>query len=318
MAKRTPGLELVSTILPKSIHALGPKVEGLYRRYYVLWHWKDIVGEAIASNVQPMGIEHGKLWLYAPNPSWRNELQMMQWEILQKVNNFAGERLVKEMHFGRKWERPPVSGREETTESKEEFHLGKILNKVNLSNSKIRKIEEECIFVEDDSLRKKMQNLLLKEEKLKALKEHKGWHSCADCDALCPEEEERCSICERRYREKIRRKVRRLLHELPWLRYGEILEQVPECTPYLVNSTRASMVQEWAGKVKLKEVDSLAAKRLVMLYLCLPPEQLTEDVTRRTLYQLRRDLLKPEEFEPVKRYDYLRKGRGRRVPPSGK
>ena len=85
MTKRTPGLELIDTIIPKSIHELGPKVEKLYRRCFVLWHWKDIVGEGIASNVKPMGIEHKKLWLYSADSSWRNEIQMMQMEITPKM-----------------------------------------------------------------------------------------------------------------------------------------------------------------------------------------------------------------------------------------
>ena len=38
MAKRSPGLEQVNLILPKSIHAMGAHVEKLYRRHFVLWH----------------------------------------------------------------------------------------------------------------------------------------------------------------------------------------------------------------------------------------------------------------------------------------
>lgn len=321
MAKRTPGLETVETILPKSIHALGPKVEKRYRRHFVLWHWKDIVGDAIASNVLPMGIEHERLWLYAKNATWRNEVQMMQPEILQKVNNCAGERLVREMRFGRKWERLSP-GKEPSGETGPEFHLGREIERMNLSDPELSSVKDACSSVEDEELKKKIQLLLIKNKKLTKLKQSRNWHPCRDCGALCPDGASRCSICASRHEGEIRRAVRKLLQELPWLRYGELRGQIPECTPYMVNSLRASMVQELAMTLKLEDYKTLGAKRLVMLHLCLPPEQLTEDLVKRTLYSFRRDLSRSGEFKPLKRYDYLpqkkRKAGGPRVPSSGK
>lgn len=307
MTKRTPGLELVDTILPKSIHDLGPKAEKLYRRYFILWHWKDIVGEAIASNVKPMGIEHGKLWLYSADSSWRNEIQMMQTEILQKVNRYAGEKLVTEMQFCRKWEH--VSSydldEERRKEQPKEFHLGKTLQKVNLTEEEIQKARSTCSAIAEGELRDHMQRLVLNHRKLTKLKEMHQWHKCMDCSNLCPKGEVRCNSCARRHASETRGKIRSILMELPWLRYGEIQKQVPECTPYMVNSQRASMVQTMAKRVELKDFRSLGAKHLVMLHLCLPPEQLTEDLVKSTLYLLKKDLAVPKEFKPVKRSDYL-------------
>lgn len=318
MAKRTPGLEQVNLIIPKSIHAMGSHVEKLYRRHFVLWHWRDIVGEAIASNVRPMGIEHGRLWLYTADSSWRNEIQMMQTDILQKVNGYAGERLVTEMRFGRKWEKPAFT--EDTREKENNKKTFKrVLLKMNLSEEEMEGLKRECLFVEDEQLRKKFFRLLLIQRKLTKWKIDQGWHTCLDCGALCPEESLRCSVCSSRYEEGIRERVRSVLRDLPWLRYGEIRKQVPESTPYMVNSIRASMVQQLAKTVELKEWESLAAKQLVMLHLCLPPEQLTEDILKQTVYRLRKDLSQSEEFHPVRRRDYItgRKAGRRHVSSSG-
>ena len=319
MAKRTPGLELVASIIPKSVHALGPEVEKKYRRFYVLWHWADIVGNAIAANVHPIGMEHGRLWLYTPSASWRNEIQMMQMEILQKVNRYAGEKLVSEMRFSGRREKVLVFDR---TELPPPVHFGRELAKKNLPKEKIEDIRQECSSVEDDDLRMKLQELLLKQGKLNQWREEQGWHPCVDCGVLCPKDAKRCTVCSARHEEAVRERVYRILQELPWLRYGEIKAQVPECTSYMASSLRASMVQELARKVKLEDIRSLAAKRLVMLYHCLPPEQLTEDLIRRTLYKLRLDLVRPENFKPMKRYDYIlrgkEKGREPHVPSSGK
>ncbi|MBR3458445.1 MAG: hypothetical protein IKH16_09900, partial [Selenomonadaceae bacterium] len=98
----------------------------------------------------------------------------------------------------------------------------------------------------------------------------------------------------------------------PLARCGELQDYLPGITPYMVNSVRASMVQKLAAHVKLEDMGSMDANMLVMLYRCLPPEQLNEDVIRRTMYSLRKDLAKPTEFKPYKRYDVIRLGKKRR------
>ena len=82
---RTPGIEAASRILPKSIHALGPAVERLYYCHSVLFHWPQIVGNAIAANVEAVRIVKRTLWLYSYDATWRNQIQMMQLDVLQKV-----------------------------------------------------------------------------------------------------------------------------------------------------------------------------------------------------------------------------------------
>ncbi len=86
---RTPGIERASRILPKSIHALGSNVEHLYYCHSVLFHWPQIVGNAIAANVEAVRIVRETLWLYSYDATWRNQIQMMQLDVLQKVNNLS-------------------------------------------------------------------------------------------------------------------------------------------------------------------------------------------------------------------------------------
>ena len=243
---------------------------------------------------------------------------MMQTEILQKVNNCAGERLVTEMRFGRRWEKSAIIEENKKNNNKNTFK--RYLSKYRLTKKETENLKKECLSVEDEKLRKKFYRLLLIRRKLEKWKKEQGWHACADCGVLCPKESSRCSVCHSRHEKNIREKVRSLLRDLPWLRYGEIRKQVPECTPYLVNSIRASMVQKLAKSVELKEWESLVAKNLVMLYLCLPPEQLTEDILKRTVYRLRKDLSRSEEFRPVRRRDYItgRKAGKGNVSSSGK
>ena len=55
--RRNPGMEKINQVIPKSIHALGKKIERTYQERFVLARWLEIVGEGIAAHVQPIGIE---------------------------------------------------------------------------------------------------------------------------------------------------------------------------------------------------------------------------------------------------------------------
>ena len=117
--------------------------------------------------------------------------------------------------------------------------------------------------------------------------------------------------------------IRRYMLDLPWARYAQIKETVP-CTPAMVASERSRLVQELGRRIEFGDWESLEAKTLVMLYRSLRPEQLSEEIVRRTLYDLRRDLAKGAVFRPfpkraevmAKEKDGRRRGEGDHVSPS--
>ncbi len=319
METRTPGLELLDRILPKSIHSLGAKAEKLYRRHFVLCRWQSLVGQMIAQNVQAVGIEGKTLWLYAENPSWRNEIQMRQLEILQLVNNCAGERLVREIRFGKRQQTFSPTDISGEFGKEEDFHFEKKLRQVNLTEAELQEIRVQCENVEDEELKKHLLRLSIKHQQLAKLKKEKEWHVCKDCSALCPKKELRCSVCKGKHEAWLRQEVRKVLQDIPWASYKEVKVNVPECTTYMLNSQRASLVQIWAKEARLDQLDTLEAKRLVMLYKCLPPQCLTEDIIRKTMYDLRFDLAqspKMEKFKPVRRRDYISSRHGKRADGS--
>ena len=103
MAKRTPGLEKVVSIIPKAIHELGPKQEREFYQHWVLWHWEDIVGKAYAQNVKAVRIEREVLYVCCRNPAWSNETRYQMPRIIQKVNNYAGGKMIKDIRLSRSW-----------------------------------------------------------------------------------------------------------------------------------------------------------------------------------------------------------------------
>lgn len=295
-------MESTGRILPKTIHELGPAFEHLYYCNSALVHWPDIVGAMIAQNVEAVRIIRETLWLYTYDSSWRNQIALMQQEILQRVNNFAGQALVKELRFAR-------SGNErrtlQETPMDEGIDYAKALPKINLTDDEIAALREACAHVENDDLRESLFRLSLKQAKLEHLRRDLGYHKCADCGVLCEPTATRCPSCALQHREAIRHAIHHYLTDIPWARFAEIQHEIPEATPELLASVRAGYVRELAAEVLLEEPDTMQAKTLTMAFRCIPPDQLTEEKVRRTLWYLRGDLARPKEWKPIRRYDYL-------------
>ena len=57
-----------------AIHRLGPSFERGYIAHLTLAHWADIMGEMVARRVRAVYVKDSKLYLYAPDAVWKNEM----------------------------------------------------------------------------------------------------------------------------------------------------------------------------------------------------------------------------------------------------
>lgn len=301
-----PYAESAAKILPRTIHDLGPAFEHQFYCNSVVFHWPDIVGPAIAQSVEAVRIIRTTLWLFTWDSAWRNQIAYMQEHVIQKVNNFAGQALIKELRFAR-------TGRERhalaNLPADEGIDYAKALPKINLTDEEIAAVRQKCAQVESDDLRESLLRLSLKQAKLQRLRELLGYHKCQDCNTLCEPQRKRCPSCELRHREAIRLAIHHYLADCPWARFAEVQHEIPETTPELLASVRAGYIRELASQVYLEHPETLEAKTLTMAFRLIPPEYVTEEKVRRTLWYLRKDLAKPEVWRPIRRYEYLGLGK---------
>lgn len=61
--------------------------------------WGDVVGKKIAENTEIVSVEHGVLFVRASSSSWSQELQLKKKEILLKVNNKIGNKVITDLRF---------------------------------------------------------------------------------------------------------------------------------------------------------------------------------------------------------------------------
>ena len=308
--RRNPGMEKINHVIPKSIHALGKKIERMYQEHFVLARWQEIVGAGIAAHVWPLAVEGDELILYAAAPAWRNEIMLMQLMILARFNNIAGFEMVKKIRFS--WQKSDVWRRAEKndssdmddTEGQEAYR--KALQEMQLTEEEQEACTRSIASVGNPALREKLLHLFEKRRKSEKARKAAGDAPCPHCGRLVAGGR-LCLACAMQAKKEKRRLLRRLLLDLPWARYAEIQEHIP-CTPAMVASERSRLSQELARRIKFGDWESLEAKTLVMLYRSLRPEQLTEEIVRRTLYDLRHEMAEGTVFSPFpKRSDFMKK-----------
>lgn len=62
-------------------------------------NWTKIVGKEIAKKAHPVALKNGHLVLKTENSTWSQELSFMDEELIEKINKFAGECIVKKIRF---------------------------------------------------------------------------------------------------------------------------------------------------------------------------------------------------------------------------
>lgn len=308
---RSPGLERPDSIIRKTLHHMGEHCEKKYYMHWVLWHWPDIVGDFIAHNTKVQGIRKETLYIYSANSALRNELQMMMPQIVQSVNNFAGQRLIANVAFTKEWTKADSEGIEEIrlASTEQEENLGKERRSVPLTPEEMQAAEKLAAEADDADIAQAIAGLYRRHLQMQKLKLAKNYQKCPQCGQLMEPERTICADCAAKQQERIRAAVRQVLRDMPWGRYPDVKEYVPECTPKIVNEQRSMMVQQLAADVDVNDKTSMKARTLVMLYRCLPPEQLNEDNITRALYALRFDLHRPKDYKAPKRYEVINLGR---------
>jgi len=61
--------------------------------------WEQAVGEALAKNTKPLRLYRSTLIVIVPSQAWRKELHLMRTEIVTKINENAGFRLIQDVEF---------------------------------------------------------------------------------------------------------------------------------------------------------------------------------------------------------------------------
>ena len=272
-----------------AIHRLGTAFAQDYIAHSAVAHWADMMGEMVARRVQAVSIRDGKLYLYAPDATWKNEMRMSMPEIVQRINNFAGGRMVQEVAFTRSRRAHIQEAAEEETPAS----YARAVVQTGLSDAEIAAGKALSCLTEDEALRVRFQRAYLLTRKAMHLKRQRGFSPCPSCGRLMKEE---CFDCQRAAERHARRAVRDVLRTMPWAKLADVIKCVPVCTALMLGSERADLVREIAGETEYTDRDSENARMLTMLHRGLPPDEVTPKKIQSTFWELRNELITTRAF----------------------
>lgn len=276
--------ETGNTIVPKTMKKLGLLKE--YKKHQIFYSWGDIVGKEMGKHISPQEFEFGVLYVYASSSVWANNFQYLKLEIIDKLNEFLGYELIKDIQFTR----IKNKNRENySTILERKVDLGKYVKKMPITEEDIVIARERVKHITDDKLKDKLISVYLKGIQLTKLKEAYGWIPCERCRRLTPKDKPVCFSCQRDINQDIQEEILIILQEMPWATYKDIIQYV-DCTPDMVKKQRDRLIQTIASQLSPDDCDSIEAMKLVMLYKSISPEKLNDYIVKDVLNKLRFDM----------------------------
>lgn len=61
--------------------------------------WNQVVGSRVAENTEPDKVEHGVIIVKVSTPTWRQELYFQKNEIIDKINEKIGKKVIRDIRF---------------------------------------------------------------------------------------------------------------------------------------------------------------------------------------------------------------------------
>ncbi|MBN1398342.1 MAG: DUF721 domain-containing protein [Bacteroidetes bacterium] len=95
--KKPKSIKSIETAIEELINDLGIKKKLVEVDAVV--HWEEVVGKKIAQMTEATRITKGVLFVSVKTSTWRNELTIRKKEIIEKLNNFIGKEIVKDIKF---------------------------------------------------------------------------------------------------------------------------------------------------------------------------------------------------------------------------
>lgn len=98
MKQRKPPKEKpIRLVLERFFRSIG--LENRIEENLAFAFWDSVVGKEIALHTEPEKIVKGTVIVKVDNDVWRNELSFFKNEIIQKLNNKIGKKLIQEIKF---------------------------------------------------------------------------------------------------------------------------------------------------------------------------------------------------------------------------
>ena len=82
----------IGEVVDRLVQGMGAPSAGAFA--VVFSRWKEVVGEQVAANAQPLSLRDGKLVLGVEQPGWATQLRYLETDLLARLREACGEGVV--------------------------------------------------------------------------------------------------------------------------------------------------------------------------------------------------------------------------------
>ena len=157
MDKSTEKTERIDLLLDGLIRDYGLDHKVLEAKAFAAW--KEVVGELIARNAQPISLVNGKLTVYASAHVWVNELRLLREQVIPKINKAVNCPAVKTLEFFIK----PIHSSKPAKIQRFRRQKRLKLEDIELDPETLKRIDQTVASVEDPDLKAHLKRLFIKQ-----------------------------------------------------------------------------------------------------------------------------------------------------------
>lgn len=276
-------MEKMANILTNTIKNMG--LQKKYNSQSVIVHWRKIVGDDISAHTYPVLVQSGILVISVNNSVWCHHLSMMKESIIDKINDFIGEKLILDIRF--QAGNLKNSQKEENNEIDEQLNSKYKISKIKLDTTDIQIINETVEHVHDKYLKQKLLRVMRKDFTYKKIKKQNNWHQCASCTVLCPPDQTYCSVCKLNKKNQVIINIISTLKEIPWIHHRELNDHIP-CTDEEFHQAKYTLVSSIGRVIQDGNVDKFNIMIFIMLTTGAKIEAINDAAINKTLDKFRR------------------------------
>jgi len=147
---------------PQSIHSILERtlktldIDVPLKTYSIVGAWNEIVGDSVAEHSQLRSIRNQILFIDVAHPTWMQQLQFLKPTLLDQVNAFLGEPLIRDIRFKLGKVSPPDPTPPKTLLMEDE----------PLDQGTLDRIENLLQDIDDVGVQKSLREVLVKGAKL--------------------------------------------------------------------------------------------------------------------------------------------------------
>lgn len=287
--KVEPTANLIHRVLAKH------KMVTDYSRALIFYRWPEIVGTEMAKQIIPQSLKFKTLYVYIKNPVWANNFQYVKQEVISKINQVIGKKLVEEIQFSRWKQKEAVVPAAKAAESDS---YKQRLAEVEVEPSAAEAIAKKVARIRNEDLKEKLRGIMLTQYKRDKLREEDNWQSCACCGMSIPPGEELCFLCQLEEEQERELEMRAIFRIMPQIKFAQLRDYM-DCTSEEYNRIKSETIQLWCSRLRPgidypdKKIEggtdsySLEAQMVTMLYRGITYEELNRSILASTMRRLK-------------------------------